>query len=277
VYFPGEAVQGVVVVQSKGTMSHNGIRLVASGRIKLLASGKDQTVLENLGSAAEDPLKLLNVVIDVAKEGKLPNGTTELPFEFLLQPDAAAKLCETYHGVYVNVHYTIDVEMKRGFPKSDLQAKTEWMVQIPPEATKKKNVKPPVVVPFDITPESLENVKARSSRFGLFFSYFLSGIVFEQGAQVQDCGTSRQRSVRHYAAAFGRGEDRELRRGDSVGGDSARAHRDSGRPGDWFHERGKPEKKRKNRVLTNRHRRPKCRISRLQTAIRRAAFPFRFT
>ncbi len=180
VYFPGEAVQGVVVVQSKGSMSHNGIRLVASGRIKLLASGKDQTVLENLGSNVEDPLKLLNVVIEVAKEGKLPNGTTELPFEFVLQPDAAAKLYETYHGVYVNVHYTIDVEMKRGFPKSDLQAKTEWMVQIPPEAIKKKNVKPPVVVPFDITPESLENVKVRERLFLLeFFISYCPGIVVE--------------------------------------------------------------------------------------------------
>jgi hypothetical protein len=192
VYFPGEAVQGVVVVQSKGTMSHNGIRLVASGRIKLLASGKDQTVLENLGSASEDPLKLLNVVIDVAKEGKLPNGTTELPFEFLLQPDAAAKLCETYHGVYVNVHYTIDVEMKRGFPKSDLQAKTEWMVQIPPEATKKKNVKPPVVVPFDITPESLENVKASTNIFvSWFFFLFFFFILFSRDRLRARCPSSR--------------------------------------------------------------------------------------
>ncbi len=157
VYFPGEVVQGVIVVQSKGALAHQGIKLVASGRIKLVASGKDQTVLENLSSSSEDPLSLLNVVIQVAKEDKLPNGTTELPFEFNLAADKGAKLFETYHGVYVNIQYTIDVELKRSF-KSDLKAKTEFLVQIPPEASKKKP-KPPVFVPFEITPESLENLK----------------------------------------------------------------------------------------------------------------------
>jgi hypothetical protein len=161
----------VIVIQSKGPLSHQGIRLVAVGKIKLVASGKDQSVLENLSSGSEDPLTLLNVVIQVAKEDKVPNGTTELPFEFPLMADKGAKLYETYHGVYVNLQYTIEVEMKRTF--KDLKAKTEWLVQIPPEISKKK-AKAPVFVPFTITPESLENVKG--SRF--FFFFFCSSFCF---------------------------------------------------------------------------------------------------
>lgn len=35
------------------------------------------------------------------------DGTTELPFEFRLDPLVEKQLYETYHGVYVNVQYTI--------------------------------------------------------------------------------------------------------------------------------------------------------------------------
>ena len=144
-------------------MAHQGITLVAMGRVKLLASGKDQSVLENLGASADDPHRIMSVTIDVAREGKLPNGVTEIPFEFVLAPSGSGKLFETYHGVYVNIHYTIDVEMKRGFPNRDLNGKTEFLVQIPPEG-KKNRSKNMVPVPFDISPESLENIKGPSSQ-----------------------------------------------------------------------------------------------------------------
>jgi len=162
VYFPGEKVEGVVVVQSKGSLSHNGIKLVAFGRVKLLNSGKDQSVLESVQSVT-DPKGLFSVSIDVAPEGKLPNGTTELPFEFLLNSsDPSSKLYETYHGVYVNVQYMIEVEITRGFLARDMQAKTEFLVQVPPEAAKRK-AKAAQPVPFDIVPESLENLKHTAS------------------------------------------------------------------------------------------------------------------
>lgn len=64
-YFPGEMVQGVVVVQSKGSMSHNGIKLVAQGRVKLLNSGKDQGLMDKV---AADAKALFDVSIDVAGE-----------------------------------------------------------------------------------------------------------------------------------------------------------------------------------------------------------------
>lgn len=126
-------------------------------------------MIDNL-TGGVDPHKVFNVVIPVAKDGKLPNGTTEIPFEFPLVAEQTAKLYETYHGVYVNVHYTIDVEIKRSFPSRDMEASTEFLVQIPPEASRKK-IKPPVVVPFNISPDSLENVKGPSASKVRVFSF----------------------------------------------------------------------------------------------------------
>jgi hypothetical protein len=40
-------------------------------------------------------------------------GEYELPFEFMVEPIAGTKLVETYHGVYVNVQYTITATLKR--------------------------------------------------------------------------------------------------------------------------------------------------------------------
>lgn len=41
----------------------------------------------------------------MADAGKFPAGTTEIPFEFTVEPVEGMTLTETYHGVYVNVTY----------------------------------------------------------------------------------------------------------------------------------------------------------------------------
>jgi hypothetical protein len=63
--------------------------------------------------------------------GKLPQGITELPFEFKLQLDKDAKLFETYHGILVNVRYTLSVEVKKsGFLAKPLKKSIEIIVVI---------------------------------------------------------------------------------------------------------------------------------------------------
>ena len=54
-------------------------------------------------------------MIPLADRGKLPDGQTTLPFEFPLRSsNPSYGLFETYHGVFVNVMYTITAEMQRG-------------------------------------------------------------------------------------------------------------------------------------------------------------------
>jgi len=105
------------------------------------------------------PVTLLQYNIDVQSASKLPNGVTELPFEFKLEPVEGMKLHETYHGVYVNIQYIITVDMVRPLLAKNLKKTLEFILETPPKEGMEKEHKS---VSFDITPESLENVRSSS-------------------------------------------------------------------------------------------------------------------
>ena len=56
-------------------------------------------------------------------------GTTELPFEFRLEPLPGQSLYETYHGVFVNIQYTLTADMPRGMLAKNLSANLEFIVE----------------------------------------------------------------------------------------------------------------------------------------------------
>lgn len=59
-------------------------------------------------------------------------GEFEIPFEFIIEPIAGERLVESYHGVYVNVQYTVSVELKRsGMFARPLTADVELLVHTP--------------------------------------------------------------------------------------------------------------------------------------------------
>ena len=45
----------------------------------------------------------MNYSLEIHKTNKLPDGKTEIPFEFPLKPKPGVQLYETYHGVFVNI------------------------------------------------------------------------------------------------------------------------------------------------------------------------------
>jgi len=49
------------------------------------------------------PIQLLNYSVELAKPGRFPSGTTEIPFEMPLRAKGNRQLYETYHGVFVNI------------------------------------------------------------------------------------------------------------------------------------------------------------------------------
>lgn len=49
------------------------------------------------------PIQLLNYNVELAKPGRFPSGTTEIPFEMPLRAKGSRQLYETYHGVFVNI------------------------------------------------------------------------------------------------------------------------------------------------------------------------------
>lgn len=90
------------------------------------------------------------VTCEVSGPGRLPAGCIQIPFELPLKPRPNRNLYETYHGVFVNISYSLRCDIKRSFLSKDLQKTQQFLVQYRP---KPKEPKRPV--PFNITPASL--------------------------------------------------------------------------------------------------------------------------
>jgi len=154
----GDVIAGVVVVQSKGDLQHQGISLTMEGMVNLQLSAKSVGLFEAFYNSIK-PIQVLHYELVVAKPGKLPSGKTEIPFEVPLKPKPGKTLYETYHGVFVNIQYTVKVEMKRSLLNKDLQKQTEFIIEYKNQEEKAKTKH----VNFTITPETLSNVKEKQN------------------------------------------------------------------------------------------------------------------
>lgn len=157
-YKDGDTVKGVVVITTKSEMTYNSINLTMDGVVKLQLSAKSVGRFEAFYNSLK-PIQLVHQQLELAKGGKIPSGVTEIPFELPLRAKPGKTLYETYHGVFVNVQYTLMVELKRAFLSKDLQKETEFVVEYR-EQEQKGEENP---VQFTITPQSIENVKDREN------------------------------------------------------------------------------------------------------------------
>ncbi|XP_064923903.1 vacuolar protein sorting-associated protein 26C isoform X1 [Columba livia] len=158
VYRCGEVLSGVVVITSKDTVQHQGISLTMEGSVNLQLSSKSVGVFEAFYNSVK-PIQIINSTIEMVKPGKLPSGKTEIPFEFPLQMKGNKVLYETYHGVFVNIQYTLRCDMRRSLLAKDLTKTCEFIVH----SLAQKGKLMPSPVDFTITPETLQNVKERAS------------------------------------------------------------------------------------------------------------------
>ena len=158
VYREGETVKGSVAVVTKDPLSHSGLFLAMEGTVNLQLSAKSVGMFEAFYKSLK-PIQLVNYSLELCKPGKFPSGTTEVPFELPLKPRTGKKLYETYHGVFVNITYSLRTDMKRSLLAKDLQKTSEFVIEYTegsPKSTDKQ-------VEFTISPQSLANVKERAS------------------------------------------------------------------------------------------------------------------
>eukprot|EP00050_Salpingoeca_kvevrii_P007295 m.295192 g.295192 ORF g.295192 m.295192 type:complete len:295 (+) comp13130_c0_seq1:212-1096(+) len=156
VYTEGDLLEGVVCITSKDGISHQGILLTMDGNVSLQLSAKSVGVFEAFYNSLK-PMQLVNYSLEIRRGGNLPPGRTEIPFEFPLKAKPGAKLYETYHGVFVNIQYTLRVDMKRSTFSKDLNKVQEFVVEQKGVQERGKQV------PFTISPSSLENIHEASS------------------------------------------------------------------------------------------------------------------
>lgn len=128
IYKPDEMVSGVVVVQSKGGLSHNGITLQMTGKVSLQLNTKSVGLFDAMYNSVR-PITLVHSSV-VQEPGKVPDGIVEIPFEFKLESTEGYNLLDTYRGVYISVDYVISVELKRPLLGKDLSKQLEFIVEV---------------------------------------------------------------------------------------------------------------------------------------------------
>ncbi len=175
IYRPGELVSGTLIVTSKGSMTHSGIKLQVEGTVTLTLSARSIGLFEAFYSSLK-PIQLMSTEIDISSGGKVKDGVTEFPFEFPLRAVPGEELFDTYHGVYVNVNYMITANCIRGLMAKNITKQREFLVELPPDNASSavsspslpKQIKPanPNAKPFHfkVTPDSLQNVRESSKK-----------------------------------------------------------------------------------------------------------------
>ncbi|XP_073954253.1 LOW QUALITY PROTEIN: vacuolar protein sorting-associated protein 26C [Choristoneura fumiferana] len=165
IYYEGDIIAGVVVVECAGEVRHEGLSLAAEGAVNLQLSSKSVGIFEAFSNSIK-PINLLNISVELAPPGKIPAGVTEIPFEIPLRPRQAVSpgypgLLETYHGVFVNIMYTLKCGMKRSFLNKPLNASCQFFVQY-----KHQEAPAPKPVRCEVTPSSLRAGRGRRGRGG---------------------------------------------------------------------------------------------------------------
>jgi hypothetical protein len=161
IYHPGDKVSGAVVISSQGSMRVGAIKLVAEGTVECQLSARSIGLFEAFYSTLK-PVELLNLEIDLSSGTKVPNGETEFPFEFVLEPLDGQELADTYHGVYVNTQYRLTVDIARGFASKNLKKVKEFVVEMATDKERQAVEKAAKPFNFKVSPESLRNVKSNN-------------------------------------------------------------------------------------------------------------------
>lgn len=158
VYKPNEKVEGVVNINAKKGWQHNGVNLVVEGLVYLCHSNRGFVGI-GLDPNAK-PIHILKQDINLSSSNKVPEGVTEIPFEFFISPLKNQTLYESYHGVYISIVYNIQAICDRGVMKKSLVKDLEFLVEIPSLSTSSVESQESSIS-FQITPESLENVNSK--------------------------------------------------------------------------------------------------------------------
>ncbi|KAK9925742.1 hypothetical protein M0R45_023008 [Rubus argutus] len=155
VYRPSELVEGKIIVKSSSSISHYGIRIAVNGSVNLQVRGGSAGVIETLVGVAK-PISILNKIVEVRPSGKIPSGTTEIPFSMSIrQPreDNLERFYETFHGGNINIQYLVTVDISRGYLYKSLSTTMEFIVESDKADLVERPVSPDMVV-FYITQDT---------------------------------------------------------------------------------------------------------------------------
>jgi len=162
IYKPGDKVTGALVLETSGGFAHSGVTVQMTGAVTLQLSARSVGLFEAFYNSLK-PITMVDYTVEIEKTGKIADGKSEIPFEFDLRPLEGQELYETYHGVYVNVSYTLKADVIRKFLGRNLNKTVEFIVELPTKIAKGVPPTPSQAETFAISPESLE-VSAKKAK-----------------------------------------------------------------------------------------------------------------
>jgi len=151
VYRPGDTVSGYVLLKSATPFTHSGVTIELEGTIGLQLSAKSVGLFEAFYSSMK-PVPIIQKNETLNTGAKCPNGETR--YEFAIDLTTDGKLNETYHGVFINIQYTLAAGVKMGMMTADVKKSIEFIVEIP-EPVANITIKP---AKLNITPASVERM-----------------------------------------------------------------------------------------------------------------------
>lgn len=151
VYRPNERVEGTVVINAYKGWAHQGVKMTIEGSVLTSTVNTGIGIIDNLASSTR-PFSIMREEISVCPPGNMPNGVTEIPFQFAVTGSSGQSLLESYHGVFINVVYLIKVNCDRGVMKKNVSREIEFIIEVP----MKKNMDQEPG-DFEINPDVLEN------------------------------------------------------------------------------------------------------------------------
>lgn len=137
--------------------------MTVDGSVNLQLSARNMSVYDSFYSNMK-PTPIVQYDIQISPSAKVPEGVTEIPFEFLLKPVIGSQMHDTYHGVYANVRYMIHLEMAKGMFSAPVKVSKEVFVELPRDDDVNQLIKEAKPFPFKITPAALQNVKEASKK-----------------------------------------------------------------------------------------------------------------
>lgn len=152
VYRPNSRVDGTVIVHAYKGWAHQGLKMTIEGKIYMNSTARGVGILDSMNS--NKPIVLFKEESELVPAGKFVDGPTEVPYEFIVTSQSGQPLIESYHGVFISVIYSICISCDRGVMKKGLIKEMEFIVEIPSQRIPESSPNE-----FNITPESLENVK----------------------------------------------------------------------------------------------------------------------
>ncbi|KAF8398979.1 hypothetical protein HHK36_014844 [Tetracentron sinense] len=155
IYCPNEPLEGKIVTKFPSSISHQGIRLTATGTVNLQVRGGTAGVIESFYGVIK-PICIMNKSVEVRSSGKIGSGTTEIPFSIILrQPgqDNSERFYETFHGANISIQYLVTVDLMRGYLHKSLSATMEFIIETEKANLLEAPVAPEMVI-FYITQDT---------------------------------------------------------------------------------------------------------------------------